>query len=215
MNAWMFALTLNQPWATWIAEGRKWIETRDWNWLPTYLISQRLAIHAAKRPPRGEWPEMPLSAVICYGRVVKVERLLGDTQDRMGAQCECAGKVGIILAPASIVRFDPPVPDADMPTFHRGIWRVPLSCLPRVCERCGRNLGVEMDADLAGLAYPCDLCGRVCCDRCLTSIGDRPREDGLPAGTNCLTCLGFPSHSPAPIPLPLSRSSSLQSVKGV
>ena len=41
----MRALTIQQPWATLIARGRKSIETRSWP-APPALIGQRLAIHA-------------------------------------------------------------------------------------------------------------------------------------------------------------------------
>ena len=43
----MKAITLHQPWATLIAEGIKTIETRSWA-PPSYLIGQRIAIHAGK-----------------------------------------------------------------------------------------------------------------------------------------------------------------------
>jgi len=42
----MKAITIWQPWASLIAYGKKTIETRSWP-APTWLIGQRIAIHAA------------------------------------------------------------------------------------------------------------------------------------------------------------------------
>ena len=47
----MQAITLYQPWASLIAVGVKDKETRGRR-PPSYLLGERLAIHAAKRPPR-------------------------------------------------------------------------------------------------------------------------------------------------------------------
>lgn len=44
----MNALSLWQPWASLIADGRKRIETRSWR-PPDYLLQKWLAIHAAKK----------------------------------------------------------------------------------------------------------------------------------------------------------------------
>ena len=48
----MKALTIHQPYASLIAEGKKTIETRGWR-PPEKLIGSRIAIHAAKREPEG------------------------------------------------------------------------------------------------------------------------------------------------------------------
>src|SRR5258707_11629152 len=69
----MKALTLYQPWASFIAIGVKPFETRSWP-PPTWLIGKRIAIHAAKRAvdeEDREWArrvgaaELPLGAVVC------------------------------------------------------------------------------------------------------------------------------------------------------
>jgi activating signal cointegrator 1 len=44
----MKALSLWQPWASLVADGRKRIETRSWR-PPNYLVGHWLAIHATKR----------------------------------------------------------------------------------------------------------------------------------------------------------------------
>jgi activating signal cointegrator 1 len=46
----MKALTLWQPWASLIVMGHKQYETRSWK--RDSLIGERIAIHAAKRPPK-------------------------------------------------------------------------------------------------------------------------------------------------------------------
>ena len=65
----MDALTLWQPWASYIAEGLKRYETRSWG-LPGRFYHRPLAIHAAKRPAfKDPWlPELdyepPLGAFV-------------------------------------------------------------------------------------------------------------------------------------------------------
>ena len=54
----MKAITLHQPWASLIAAGLKYVETRSWP-APPSLIGQRIAIHAGKRkmqPIPDGWP---------------------------------------------------------------------------------------------------------------------------------------------------------------
>jgi hypothetical protein len=44
----MYAISLHQPWASFIAHGLKGFETRSWA-PPRWLIGKRIAIHAAKK----------------------------------------------------------------------------------------------------------------------------------------------------------------------
>lgn len=69
----MYALSLWQPWASFIAVGIKPFETRDWK-PPKWLIGQRIAIHAAKKSVHRDdrsWADeqgvrdLPLGAVVC------------------------------------------------------------------------------------------------------------------------------------------------------
>lgn len=69
----MKALSLHQPWASFIAAELKPFETRDWK-PPKWLIGKRIAIHAAKKALNGddrEWAarlgiaDLPLGAVVC------------------------------------------------------------------------------------------------------------------------------------------------------
>ncbi len=72
----MKALTLWQPWASLMADGRKPIETRHWP-APAWLIGQEIAIHAAMRvDPEAciEFGYEPL--IIPRGCVVSIHRLL-------------------------------------------------------------------------------------------------------------------------------------------
>ena len=73
----MRAITLWQPWASFIAIGIKPFETRGWQ-PPRGLIGKRIAIHAAKRRPPFEdrlWGgkyvdgELPLGAIVCTARL--------------------------------------------------------------------------------------------------------------------------------------------------
>lgn len=84
------AISIRQPWASLILDGRKHVETRSWR-PPSTLIRRRIAIHASKKPPAVAQmramhvtPEvMPLGAVIATARLdgcepvtVEVIRLL-------------------------------------------------------------------------------------------------------------------------------------------
>lgn len=68
----MKVLTLWQPWASLIAEGEKWIETRSWSTTHRGLI----AIHAAAREPdtfipvRGT-PVLPLGSIIALCSILE------------------------------------------------------------------------------------------------------------------------------------------------
>lgn len=43
----MWALSLTEPWATFVVTGMKRYETRTWR--PDFIVGQRFAVHAAKR----------------------------------------------------------------------------------------------------------------------------------------------------------------------
>ena len=69
----MKAITLWQPWASFIAIGVKPYEIRDWK-PPRWLIGKRIAIHAAKKrvaTDEVKWAagwgatDLPLGAVVC------------------------------------------------------------------------------------------------------------------------------------------------------
>ena len=77
----MKTLTLHQPWASLIADGRKTIETRSWP-PPRALVGERIAIHAGRRidmppsetdiPLSEKWfpgQFLPLGAIICTARI--------------------------------------------------------------------------------------------------------------------------------------------------
>ena len=70
----MKTLTLHQPWASLIADGRKTIETRSWP-PPRALVGERIAIHAGKQvdmPLASEWyagQSVPLGAILCTARI--------------------------------------------------------------------------------------------------------------------------------------------------
>jgi len=107
----MRALSLWRPWAELIAERRKLIETRRWRMVPTFLLGQRLAIHAATRLDEGAIARIfgetgrdvsgveisPGGCIVCHARVHAVTWLEDTPHERMRALCECDGLVGIHL----------------------------------------------------------------------------------------------------------------------
>ena len=73
----MKAITIHQPWAQLIADGRKRYETRSWA-PPRPLIGQPLAIHASKSAVGRadaerfglDWDTLPRGAVLCTAKLV-------------------------------------------------------------------------------------------------------------------------------------------------
>ena len=73
----MKAISLWQPWASFIAIGIKPFETRSWD-APRWLIGQRVAVHAAKKAVSAddrEWArrhgidDLPLGAIVCTAQL--------------------------------------------------------------------------------------------------------------------------------------------------
>jgi len=138
----MKAITLWQPWASWIAWGWKTIETRRHNLLRV-LSGQTIAIHAGKRwhdealqiaqdwLTREQWnrtleldpdtwrPEKGgrVTGIVCTARVWYHGWLCLRAYSP-GAMCDCAAGnlFGIFLT--DVKPFDPPVPAIG----HQGIW---------------------------------------------------------------------------------------------
>ena len=123
------AITLWQPWASWIEMGLKTIETR----LHTRfrcLVGKRIAIHAGMKIDLSAWTEarrwrasglcvpcLPRGMVLCTA-LVDDFRLL-DGVDSHDALIDCGGGItryGLVLT--DVQSLDPPIPA----TGHQGIW---------------------------------------------------------------------------------------------
>ena len=126
------ALTLHQPWASAIADGRKKIETRSWPPPSTLKPGDLLAIHTGKRPmrydaeavilaSRNRMHDLPLGAIVCVCRFIeKMEftddmiRWMGDEERSFG--CFVPGRWGWKL---EVVW----VPDEPIPARgHQRVW---------------------------------------------------------------------------------------------
>ena len=76
----MKAITLHQPWASLIADGRKTIETRSWV-PPKRMIGQRIAIHAGQKVDKAaaqEWgcAELHVGAVVATAKLAAAYRVV-------------------------------------------------------------------------------------------------------------------------------------------
>ena len=72
----MKAISLWQPWASLMADGRKKIETRHWH-PPAWLLGQELAIHATMKVDRDACEDFGYDALtIPRGCVVAIVRLI-------------------------------------------------------------------------------------------------------------------------------------------
>lgn len=135
----MKALSLWQPWASFIAIGMKSFETRSWS-PPPLLIGQRIAIHAAKKaipPDDVEWarrlgaPDLPRGAIVCTAVLAGAyqcgpPRSLADiAHSRLRVIRQVVGSADVPIVPdefgdfadgrwawllTDIERFEPPVP---------------------------------------------------------------------------------------------------------
>jgi len=99
----MKALSLPQPWAELMINGRKTWEARRWNTAPVHLVGERLAIHAAAQhgpSTREKAIEFGLDPdALAYGavlgHVLVVEAGTLAAEDEAAALAPCAGLVGI------------------------------------------------------------------------------------------------------------------------
>jgi activating signal cointegrator 1 len=115
----MKALSLHQPWASLIADGRKKIETRDWE----LLHRGPLAIHAAQKIDKeacaqfGYDPDtIPRGAVVCVVTVISCVRFPNHLvePDRYGDFS--AGRYGFLLKLTE--KFEQPIPARG----YQGLW---------------------------------------------------------------------------------------------
>jgi|GEM_PF-289760 hypothetical protein len=110
------ALTLWQPWATWIAQGDKKIETRSWS----TSYRGRLAIHAAKRPIDWKYElDLPKANEWPLGKVVAIADLIDCiemTPEFIAAQSQQEQQLGLwqpgrfAWVLDNIQSLDPPIP---------------------------------------------------------------------------------------------------------
>ncbi|HEY1800055.1 MAG TPA: ASCH domain-containing protein [Terriglobales bacterium] len=115
----MRALSLHQPWASLIHDGRKKIETRGWE----MLFRGPLAIHAAKTVNKFACEQfgydpltVPLGAILCIVDVVGCVRLPHELAPPDEYGNFEAGRFGILLTMRR--RLEMPV----LAKGHQGIW---------------------------------------------------------------------------------------------
>jgi len=120
----MIAISLWQPWASLMSDGRKRIETRHWRG-PLDLVGQEIAIHAAKKVDAEACRQFGYDPkTIVRGAIVSTHKLLGYIQfteqnrnaimDRYG-NFE-VGRWGWVL-PIARKLYDP------IPAIgHQGVW---------------------------------------------------------------------------------------------
>lgn len=125
----MKAISLWQPWASFIANGLKPFETRPWA-PPKWLVGKRIAIHAAKRPTSKddrEWAaglgisDLPFGAIVC---TVELRGVFKCHEDSLLPQLYPPDEFGD-YSPGrwawhlvDIERFEPPIPALGA----RGFW---------------------------------------------------------------------------------------------
>lgn len=139
----MKALTLWQPWATLIVLGPKRIENRTW--LPsTFLIGQRIAIHAGKRCDGhavldheetlvrilGGYKDLPSGAILGTARLVGTTRHSTDPW--------FTGPVGWILD--DVRPLSEPLPCKGA----QGFWNIPMDVFGKLeCQSYAKDFSSE------------------------------------------------------------------------
>jgi hypothetical protein len=142
----MKAITLYQPWATWIALGRKTIETRGHAGFRS-LVNQTIAIHAGRTfdefalaearrwmdpalwdtlvAYQAAWHGYPRGIIVCTALVTRFRVL--DVFDNREALCDCSGggRYGLFLS--QITPCDGPKISGKM-----GIWELTQPIEPHV-----------------------------------------------------------------------------------
>ncbi len=118
-------ITLYQPWATWIADGLKTIETRTHNRFGS-LLGKTILIHAGAATDKNALPNLylegreysePINGVIlCKAKVVRFGCLSGRHSRDAMIDCHNFERFGLYLA--DIEKFETPIPERG----ERGIW---------------------------------------------------------------------------------------------
>jgi len=137
----MKAISLYQPWASWIAAGMKTVETRGHDRFRS-LVGQRIAIHAAQRYDGGAIEEAcrfaphlreylvgdasppPQAVIVCTAFVRALRRLTA--ADSPAALCDCGGdRWGLVLTDIR------PVTGGKRIVGHQGIFDVDVTEEPQ------------------------------------------------------------------------------------
>lgn len=82
----MKAISLKQPWASWIAEGMKTIETRTW---PTHYRGELLIVSSQKPVIR----DLPVGQALCVVNLADCRRMI--EKDQPAAMCEFCARKGV------------------------------------------------------------------------------------------------------------------------
>jgi len=127
----MKAITLWQPWASFIAVGIKPFETRDWA-PPKWLIGKRIAIHAAKKRvdlSNLEWAhrcgiegEPPLGAVVCTAILAGAYQCGAHVRDGGGQLCATILSVRDGSRHQRVAWLTAGIPVDDYGDFSNGRW---------------------------------------------------------------------------------------------
>jgi len=124
----MKALSLWQPWASLMADGRKKIETRHWR-PPAWLIGQKLAIHATMHVDRASCHSfgynplvIPRGCIVAIMNLDKFEKFDEAFEEKIALYPEgqygdfSMGRFGWFCT--LVQKFDEPI----AATGHQGIW---------------------------------------------------------------------------------------------
>lgn len=128
-------ITLYQPWATWVADGLKLIETRTHNRFGS-LLGKTIFIHAGLTTDKHALPNKYLNGrpysepvngvLLCTAFVKSVGKLSGMHSERAMIDCDTVERFGLYLT--DIKKLDNPIPIKG----EMGIWYFNIETLEKV-----------------------------------------------------------------------------------
>jgi hypothetical protein len=129
------AITLYQPWATWVADELKLIETRTHNRFGC-LLGKTILIHAGQTTDKYALPNLYLSGrefsepvngvILCKAFVNRVGKLSGIHSEKAMIDCETVERFGLYIT--NVEKFNIPIPVKG----EMGIWYFDLERMQKV-----------------------------------------------------------------------------------
>ena len=129
-------ITLYQPWATWIADGLKTIETRTHNRFGSSLLGKTILIHAGQKIDiqalpnpylnGREYSEPIKGVILCSAFVNRVGKLSSIHSERAMIDCTSVERFGLYLT--VVEKFEIPIPVKG----EMGIWYFDLKSKTKV-----------------------------------------------------------------------------------
>lgn len=128
-------ITLYQPWATWVADGLKLIETRTHNRFGC-LLGKTILVHSGLTTDKSALPNPYLNGrsysepingfILCAAYVNRFGKLSGIHSERAMIECESVERFGLYLI--NVQKLETPIPEKG----EMGIWYFDMDTMQKV-----------------------------------------------------------------------------------